>query len=201
MYAERAKANTWKDWKGPKQFDEFMTSYLSLRDEPRFASIFEENLSRDMGMSGSNLKKPARVPARIIRPQGRDSAKHSNAISAITDKITKQISQDLTSSSTASHGESLNITFAQSIKDGMKELKDGMTEMAQYQMETAQYQAMASAPSPMRNEFYSALYNNVMDSMSFKVQKRAMEKQEMAVAKRRLALEDTQLKIAEKNLC
>ena len=133
-----------------------MKSYLWLCDKPRFASIFEENLSRDMGMSGSNLKKPARVPARIIRPQGRDSAKHSNAFSAITDKITKQISQDLTSSSTASHGESLNITFAQSIKDGMKELKDGMTNMAQYQMETAKYQAMASAPSPMRNKFYSA---------------------------------------------
>ena len=73
-----------------------------------------------------------------------------------------------------------------------------MTEMAQYQTEMAQYQAMASAPSPMRNKFYSALYNNVMDSMSFKVQKRAMEKQEMAIAKRRLALEDAQLKIAEK---
>ncbi len=59
---------------------------------------------------------------------------------------------------------------------------------------------MASAPSPMRNEFYSALYKNVMDSMSFKVQKRAMEKQEMAIAKRRLALEDAQLKIAAKEL-
>jgi len=55
-------------------------------------------------------------------------------------------------SSTASHGESLSITFAQSIKDGMKDLKDGMTEMAQYK-----YQAMASAPSPMRNKFYSTL--------------------------------------------
>ena len=139
--------------------------------------------------------------ARPKCPQGRDSAKHSNANSAITDMITKQISQDLTSSSPASCGESLNLTFAQSIKDGMKELKDGMTQMAQYQMETAQYQAMASAPFPMRNEFYSTLYNNVMDSMSYKVQKRAMEKQEMVIAKRQLALEDAQLKIAEKGLC
>jgi hypothetical protein len=107
-----------------------MKSYLWLHDKPRFASIFEDNLSKDMGMSESNLKKPARVPARPKRPQGCDSAKHSNAISAITDKITKQISQDLTSSSNASRGESLNLTFAQSIKDGMKDLKDGMTEIA-----------------------------------------------------------------------
>jgi hypothetical protein len=65
----------------------------------------------------------------------------------------------------------------------MKDLKDGMTKMAQNQMETAHYQAMANAPSPMRNAFYSALYNNIMDSISYKVQKRAMEKQEMAIAR------------------
>jgi hypothetical protein len=49
----------------------------------------------------------------------------------------------------------------------MKDLKDGMTKMAQYQMETAQCQAMASALSPMRNKFHSALCNNVMDSISY----------------------------------
>ena len=89
-----------------------------------FVLIFENNLSRDMGTSESNRKKPARVPARLKRPEVCGSAKHSNAISTITDMITKQISQDLMSSLNASHGESLNLTFAQSIKDGMKDLKD-----------------------------------------------------------------------------
>ena len=82
----------------------------------------------------------------------------------------------------------------------MTDLKDGMMEMAQYQMETAQYQAMASAPSPMKKDFYAALYNNVMDSMSYKVQKRALDQQEMAVMKRRLAIKDAELELKEKEL-
>ena len=182
-----------------------MMSYLWLQDEPRFASLFEQNNSPSGHISGAstatNKKKKTRVPVQSICPQDCDSAKHSNAISAITDKISKEVSKELNVSALMNtHRESLNLSFVQSIKDGMKDLKDGMMEMAQYQMETAQYQAMASVLSPMKKDFYAALYNNIMDSMSYKVQKRALEQQEMAMVKRRLAIEDTESKLKEKEL-
>lgn len=94
--------------------------------------------------------------------------------------------------------ESLNLSFIQTIKEGMKDLKDSMMEMVQYQMETTQYQAMASAPSPMKKDFYAALYNHVMDSIFSKVKKRAVMQQEMTMVKRRLAIEDAKLKLNKK---
>ena len=112
-------------------------SYLWLQDKPRFASLFKQNNTHSGDIAGAstatNKKKKTRVPVQSIHPQGRDSAKHSNAISAITDKISKEVSKELNvSASSNTHGESLNLSFAQSIKDGAKDLKDGMMEMAQY---------------------------------------------------------------------
>ena len=201
MYAERASTNMWKGWKGPKRFDEFMKSYLWLIEQPRFASIFELERTTDPNESKKQKKK---VPVRSKRPEGRDSAKHAHAINAIKDKITEEVSNELSHFSSIkyipSSGEASNLNFAQSIKDGMKELKDGMVEMAQYQIESAQYQAMASAPSPIKKQFYSALYSNVMDSISLKVQKRALEVQEMEIAKKRLSIEERELAVKEKEL-
>ena len=57
-------------------------------------------------------------------------------------------------------------------------------EMVQAQMESAQNKAMASAPSPMKKDFHAAQYNNAMELMSYKVQKRALKEQEMVIAKR-----------------
>ena len=160
LYAERAKANTWKDWKGPKRFEEFMLSYLWLQDQPRFASLFEQDKAidaeePDATASKRRKKMSTKVPVGSTRPQGRDSAKHANVISAVTEHIAKQVSTELNLSSGCgnTYEEEQRQSFARSIKDGMKDLKDGIMEMAQSQMETAQCKAMASAPSPMKKDF------------------------------------------------
>ena len=100
LYAERAKANTWKDWKGPTHFEELMLSYLWLQDEPRFASLFEQDKAinaeePDTTASKRRKKMPTKVPVQSTRPQGCDSAKHANVISAVTDNIAKQVLTEL----------------------------------------------------------------------------------------------------------
>ena len=70
IYEERAKDNKWKEWKGPKKFDEFMLSYLWLHLEPRFASLFEE---QKPSASGEEKELTKKKPVRPKRPQGRDS--------------------------------------------------------------------------------------------------------------------------------
>jgi len=62
IYEERAKDNKWKEWKGPKKFDEFMMSYLWLHLEPRFASLFEEQKPSASGEAKEPTKKKETLP-------------------------------------------------------------------------------------------------------------------------------------------
>lgn len=138
-----------------------------------------------------------------VIPVGCHTAKTYIAFEAITDKVSKKVTAKYkTPSVTYHHQKNCNQNdFSHSIPNGMKESEEALIETTQQQTDLAQYQAIASVQLPMKKEFNFMLHENVEATMTSKIQKRAVETQEMANTKRRLAIQTTESILRERNYC
>jgi hypothetical protein len=163
----------------PKTFDNLMTSFLFLREHPKFATHFPLNGEKPPSAKKSKSKKAAQAPGRMNRPVGRDAVKQSNSIDFVVHKVGERVAKSLeTFPANASTNQPDWSVITQSIVNGTNTMEALM-----------KHQLMSSAPSPIKKKYFDDIMSTNALEATNKRQKAELEQQRMMIEKEKAAVE------------